>query len=407
MKRVWRWVIAAVAVMLILFLVAIQNPLLGCNANHKEQIHTIVDQVILNQYGVQTEELIPFASHKILRVKHQKGKMVVYAIGYCGGFYREEGQIKAVRYALEPIEVILSKVEGHYQEEFVWTPSYVKIDSSRETIYSGESLEYIKEHFPWRARNTEFFAEKLLQECAVMAQPYFNLMGEGARYSLLSEDVTVIFSERGADCMIMTKNGPQFADCGRYEKNGDQVMVYVDRDVYYFHEYESHLVFDAEQSKSEHYDKGRWHKGIFLHQNKTGYSESVLDSLTGSYLVDFDGDGEDEVCGSFLNDSGSALLVLDGNQIYQAICQGRVWFGWNNEEFCAVRRQVNRMEYYNLRLTDRLEISHDGEPISYESVGMYSPELDEKASAALGIPVIADREKGDFIYSTFILNETT
>lgn len=408
MKKIWRWLIAAGAVILMAFLVVVHNPLILSNANHKKQIHALIDQAILNRHGSDAYDLVPFASHKILRAKPQKGKMVVYAIGYCGGFYQEDGQIKAIRYALEPIELTLSKANGHYQEESVWMPSHIKINSSMEMIDSGESLEYINKHFPWRARNAEFFAEELLQECAAMAQSYFRLMGDGSRYLLVGEGVMVSLSGSGTDCMLMTENGPQFADYGRYEKNGEQIMVYVDRDVYYFHEHESHLVFDAKQSKSEQYDLSQWHKGIFLNQNEKGYSESVLDSVTGSYLVDVDGDGEDEVCGSILDGGGSMLIVLDGNQIHRAIIwQGRVRFGWNAEGFCAMRRQVNRMVYYDLDLTDQLEISHDGEPVPYESAGIYSSGIDDKASAALGKQVIADRKKGDFTYSTFVLNGTT
>ncbi len=373
------------------------------SAAQREQIDDILTETILRRYDYR-ENLTPFCAHEILRIKPDGEQTKVYAVYYCGGFFRENGELKSVRYALEPIELTLSKPDGTYMLDEYWMPQRIMLDSGIELPVDEESEAYIKVHFPARAQHVEDFAEELLQASASKAQPYFDLIEHGDSYRFTGEDVTVVLSRAGNDYLLNDRTYPQLAKSGTYVKDREHVELHGrDESTYWFERYGTDLVYDAARSKGEAAELMAWHAGIFFDYSIETCTEKAIEQLSGSYLADVDQDGEREVCAGLYYGSSSVLLVAKEDVIYQTSCSGHVRFGWNEDGLVAVQPHVDHMNYYMIELGERLTIRDGEEQVNHNTMPTYSASLDDYVYAALGELVAAIREKGDFQHYSYIL----
>ncbi len=409
MSKTKKIIFAAISALMVLCIVgvglALADPFSMPSAAQRQQIDDILTETILRRYGYE-ENLTPFCAHEILRIKVDDGQTKVYAVYYCGGFFRENGELKSVRYALEPIELTLKRADGVYTLDKYWMPKRMVLDSGVLMGPDEESEAYIKVHFPARAQHVEDFAEELLQASAAKAQPYFDLIEHGDSYRFTGEDVTIVLSRAGNDYLLNDRTYPQLAKSGTYVKDREHVELHgQEESTYWFERYGTDLVYDAVRSKGEAAELMAWHTGIFFDYSIETCTEKAIEQLSGSYLADVDQDGEREICAGLFYGSGSILLVADEDAIHQTSCSGHIRFGWNEGGLVAVQPHVDHMNYYTIELGERLTIRDGEEQVNHNTMPTYSASLDDYVYAALGEPIAAIREKGDFQFYSYIFAE--
>jgi hypothetical protein len=404
-KIIFGVVSTLIALGIVAVILVLTDPFSMPSVAQRQQIDEILTERILRRYGYK-ENLTPFCAYEILRIKPGDGQTKVYAVYYCGGFFRGNGELKSVRYALEPIELTLSKAGDEYALDEYWVPERIVSDFSMEMPVDEESVAYIKVHFPKRAQHAEAYAQELLQASAAKAQPYFDLIEHGDSYRFTGTDVTVILSRAGDEYLLNDRTYPQLAQSGTYEKNRKHVELRAeDGSTYWFERYGTDLVFDATRSKGETAKLTEWHAGIFFDYGIETCTEKAIEQLSGSYLVDIDQDGEREICAGLYYGSGSILLVADEDAIYQTSCTGHVRFGWSEDNLVAMQPNVTRTNYYTIELGEQLTICNGEETVNHNTMPTYSAALDEYVYASLGEPVSTIREKGDFQHYSYIFAE--